>query len=316
MRAETNSPMLASPADLVVTPDEPFHGAVVEFRSAALPAGLHQAYEVAVLLSGGCRRQVENITLHAMPGDVSLCAPWESHAWRDARPRTRALLMHFLPDFLGEESFEGASWLTLFALSPERRPRVKTPKARALMLTIAQEIRREMHRRLPGWITAARLGLLRLLLELSRQSQPPPGQPRPIRPETAARVMPALKMMHHTSRRKITRSDAAAACGLGPSRFGHLFRQVMGMNFGSFRRHARLGWAAQLLLTTDLSIDAVAEESGFADASHLHHAFSQIYGTTPARYRTDAGRLPARGCVVLESTHAPAQPLSRSRRSR
>jgi hypothetical protein len=61
----------------------------------------------------------------------------------------------------------------------------------------------------------------------------------------------------------------------------------MGQSYCSFRGRTRLAYAAQLLLTTDWPVERIAEQLGFADASHLHHAFARIYGCTPARYRTE-----------------------------
>jgi AraC-like DNA-binding protein len=39
------------------------------------------------------------------------------------------------------------------------------------------------------------------------------------------------------------------------------------------------------LATTDLPGMAVAQQSGFADASHLHRTFVKQYACTPALYR-------------------------------
>jgi AraC-like DNA-binding protein len=87
----------------------------------------------------------------------------------------------------------------------------------------------------------------------------------------------------------------------------------MGLSFGKFCRRARLAYAAQLLLTTDLPVEAVARTAGFSDASHLHHSFVETYGATPARYRAD-GR-PLTGAqphthieaVEVEDHRAPAR---------
>ena len=98
-------------------------------------------------------------------------------------------------------------------------------------MSLAQEIRTEMHQRRRGWLTAV--------------------------------------------------------CGLSASQFVHSFRRLMDLSFGSFRTRTRLAYAAQLLLSTDHSVERLAERLGFTDASHLHRSFARIYGCTPARYRRE-----------------------------
>ena len=75
----------------------------------------------------------------------------------------------------------------------------------------------------------------------------------------------------------------------------------MGLSFGKFCMRARLAYVAQLLLTTDLSVEAIAEAAEFADASHLHHAFVGVYAATPARYRSvGQGARDERGYAEIE----------------
>jgi AraC-like DNA-binding protein len=155
----------------------------------------------------------------------------------------------------------------MFAAPPDQRPRVESEGTREVTLAAAEELRREMKERGRGWLSAMRLGILRLLLAVGREWQP-----------------------WHPSGR-LSLEEAAAACGLSASQFSHIFRHTMGLSYGSFRARTRLGYAAQLLLTTDQPVECIAEQLGFVDASHLHHAFTKVYGCTPARYRTEGRSL-------------------------
>ncbi len=131
-----------------------------------------------------------------------------------------------------------------------------------------------------------RLDLLRLLFELSRPWTPPPlvldrGRSAP---SNLANVMPALRLVHSHSARKVSVAEAAASCRLSRSQFCLVFRKVMGMSFGEFCVRARLALVAQRLLNSDASVQAIADQVGFTDASHLHRAFVRHYGDTPAVY--------------------------------
>jgi AraC-like DNA-binding protein len=50
--------------------------------------------------------------------------------------------------------------------------------------------------------------------------------------------------------------------------------------------------SSRLLLETSLPLEGVAEQSGFANASHLHRAFQRYYLCTPGEYRRQGRRGP------------------------
>lgn len=286
--------MLAKPKELGLTSARPFHGGVVVHPyPAALDTDMHQAFELGVLLGGEQERHFEGTVLTLRPGDVWLCAAWEPHGWRPRAPETVELVLQFLPDFLGEEMLSGTSWLSMFAAPPDQRPRVESEQTRGVTTAAAQELRREMSERGRGWLSAMRLGMLRLLLAVGREWQPwhPSGRQPNVRPGVLAKVMPAVRLVYSSPARRLSLEEAAAACGLSASQFSHIFRHTMGLSYGSFRTRTRLGYAAQLLLSSDQPVECIAERLGFADASHLHHAFAKVYGCTPSRYRTEGRSL-------------------------
>ena len=215
--------------------------------------------------------------------------------------------MQFLPEFLGEEMLDGISWLSLFAVAPDQRPRVTSDDTRELVLGIAESVRREIHYRKPGWLSAVRLEVLRLMLAVGREWQPDttPGRQRTtMSPGSLAKIMPAVRLLHSNPANRLTVAEVAAACGLSLSQFGYTFRHAMGQSFSTFRMRTRLGYAAQLLLTTDWPVEHVAAYLGFSDASHLHHAFAKVYKCTPARYRREGldRRDRLRGYTLIESS--------------
>ena len=299
--------MLARPKDLGLTQVKPFHGGIVEHDyPSALGTDMHQAFELGVLLSGRVDRHYEDLVIGVKPGEVWLCAAWEPHGWRATAPQAQELVLQFLPEFLGDEMFDNLSWLSLFSAPPAQRPRVTKPEMRKQMLAIADELRKEMRERGQGWLAAVRLAILRLLLAISREWKP--GNQAeyrgPVRPGNLARVMPAVRLVYSRPARRLSLEEAATACGLSVTQFAYIFRQTMGLSFGKFSLRARLAYVGQLLLSTDLPVEAVAEVAGFSDGSHLHHAFARAYGCTPAHYRTDGRCMPNHGSTytVVEET--------------
>ncbi|WP_430885592.1 helix-turn-helix transcriptional regulator [Fusibacter sp. JL216-2] len=63
------------------------------------------------------------------------------------------------------------------------------------------------------------------------------------------------------------------------------FRQMFKMTIGSYIKDMRLSHAANLLSTTDLSIEAIASRVGYSHPSNFGKAFKAKYKRTPLQYR-------------------------------
>jgi AraC-like DNA-binding protein len=82
---------------------------------------------------------------------------------------------------------------------------------------------------------------------------------------------------------------AGIAC-LSPFHFTRTFRDAVGLTPHAYVLHTRLA-RAQTLLAAQLPVSEVAYGTGFADQSHLTHAFRRQFGCTPARYARAARRI-------------------------
>lgn len=268
--------------------DYPLHVRVLEHGDPTpIDMDAHQGLELNLVLEGRFERFFEDLVIVANPGDVSLVGPWEPHAWRVVAPGTTAVAVIFLAELVGDESLGDVPWLSMFTVPPADRPRVVSHALREKVLAIGREMFEEANAKGPGWLIAERLCLLRLLFALNREWEPPklPPVERQARAAFFHRLKPAVDLVHSNPLRHITQEEAAAVCGLRPSRFGRLFHDTVGMTFGKFRLRVRIAVVAHRLLSTDKSIETIADEAGFADGSHLHHAFLKYYGCTPGQFR-------------------------------
>jgi len=298
--------------DYHLSAQAPLYATVNYYPEPTAPeVDMHEGIEVGVVLEGEHERAYEGSLEVFRPGDVWLAAGWEQHGWRITVPRTRDVVLLFLPEFVGVEQVGELSWLTLFALPAQSRPRVETEKVRARTLEVGRDLARELEEDRPGWQSVVRLGLLRLLLEISREWQPAEGlNERPLpRVSDLPRVLPALTLVHAHPGRRVTIVEAAETCGLGRARFCTLFRNTMGITFGRFCLRSRLTHSARLLLSDDMPISAIADRTGFADSSHLHRAFCNHYGCTPGAYRARAQKSRSRYPRVSSAGQAEAAQL-------
>lgn len=98
------------------------------------------------------------------------------------------------------------------------------------------------------------------------------------------RLRPALDAVAEATDRIVTIKDAAACCNLSPSRFSQAFSQTFRTPFAEYARQYRLQAAAHSLITTDLPVSAIADQSGFPNPSHFSSAFLKRFGVSPLQF--------------------------------
>lgn len=82
-----------------------------------------------------------------------------------------------------------------------------------------------------------------------------------------------------------TNEQLAALCHVSKSHFIRRFQRAVGMAPAEYGRDRRLSIAARLLHDEKLTIEEIAERTGFSDRFHFSRAFKARLGLSPARYR-------------------------------
>lgn len=85
-------------------------------------------------------------------------------------------------------------------------------------------------------------------------------------------------------------------CGMSYSYFAKLFRETYGRPCKEYIEYVRINKVTDLLLFTNLDLNYISQETGFADCSHLIRTFRKQKGCTPrqwaARIRKGADKTP------------------------
>ena len=124
------------------------------------------------------------------------------------------------------------------------------------------------------------LDLLRLLVEVLPQSEAAPAAPLPLRD-----LKDLLAHLDEHPERPLTVAQAAAAVGLGRSRFHQVFRETTGTTFATYLTRLRLGRAAEALRREPRPVLDIALAHGFNSLSRFYQAFVREMGVPPARWR-------------------------------
>jgi len=109
-------------------------------------------------------------------------------------------------------------------------------------------------------------------------------EPAPVPPPIAAAVAHLKRAWARLPMSRVGVAELAAAAHVSRGYLNRLFRATFDLTAAQALESLRLAQAEPLLTRTDLSVEAVAAQCGFADLSHFSHRFTARYGLPPSRY--------------------------------
>ncbi len=104
-------------------------------------------------------------------------------------------------------------------------------------------------------------------------------------PSAYGRMGDALHTMHKHHAENVQIAELAAAASLSISQFNRKFRRMFGTTPREYLLRVRTNAACRLLETTDMTVTAIALETGFFDHSHFTRIFQRIMNIPPGAYR-------------------------------
>lgn len=79
--------------------------------------------------------------------------------------------------------------------------------------------------------------------------------------------------------------EIAGQMGISPSYFQHLYSDTFGKSFRSDLISMRIEYAKELIQNTNLTMEQIAEQSGYSNEVHFYRQFQKETGFTPATFR-------------------------------
>jgi AraC-like DNA-binding protein len=99
----------------------------------------------------------------------------------------------------------------------------------------------------------------------------------------------AVSYIHANLAEPFSAGEVARAAGLNASQFTRLFKKMVGVPPRRYVTRARFELATKLIRAGGKNLTQIAAEAGFADQSHMTHAFRRFTGMTPRQFRRDPG---------------------------
>ncbi|GAM16280.1 response regulator transcription factor [Mesobacillus selenatarsenatis] len=98
-------------------------------------------------------------------------------------------------------------------------------------------------------------------------------------------IRKAMIYIDQNLKEEITLKDVAAQVHLNPSYFSVLFKEQVDLNFSEYVTRRRIQRAKELVLSTTLPINEIAEDVGYKTSKYFIKIFKEIEGMTPSAYR-------------------------------
>lgn len=86
---------------------------------------------------------------------------------------------------------------------------------------------------------------------------------------------------------RLTLSDLALKVGTNRTYLSNYINQQLNKTFFDYINSHRLTFATELLLTTNYTLEVIAEKSGFNSLSTFRRCFMQKYSCSPSAYKKE-----------------------------
>lgn len=80
-------------------------------------------------------------------------------------------------------------------------------------------------------------------------------------------------------------ASIASFCNLSETYFSQIFKEMFGENFSSYVEKKRMGYAYQLLVETNMTVDQISEKTGYSNTNAFRKAYKRFFGVSPSQSR-------------------------------
>lgn len=103
--------------------------------------------------------------------------------------------------------------------------------------------------------------------------------------KTDASILSAMKYMECNFLNNPSLIETASHVNFSPAHFSRLFKKTVGVTYSEYLNYIRIEKGRSLLLTTSLSINEIAQLSGFDNGNYFCNVMKKLLGRTPSSFR-------------------------------
>ncbi|HEY4390720.1 MAG TPA: AraC family transcriptional regulator [Paenibacillus sp.] len=240
------------------------------------PEGLH-SYLIRLQSFGRCRARLDGKLDLLEPGDLLLFKPNEPYELRIEAEQNQ--LGEKIVSSADYHIFLSGKWVEEWWEKYDRPQKMKVPLSEGIIGAFRQ-IMLEQRRISNPTPEIAEYYLRILCLDIDRNFL---QQPLPTYPTYLAHRIKNYIEENAASPFKL--EDAAAHVDISVSRAVHLFKETFGTSIIQYALEVRLNMARERITFSPMSLEHVAESSGFPNYNYFHKVFRKKFGMSPKQYR-------------------------------
>lgn len=262
-----------------------------DFPSATLPLHWHDFVEFDFVLSGTVRFTVNSETFTLSPGECLYISSGTLHtAVQTGDEHVDVLVIAFRPELLAGGLQGTVHQKYIRPLTDKGIHGCKIDPSRNSGKNLIETLRRMPA--IPEDAFGYELRVLSIISEawlllneyLSQFS--PAWQAKLVR--QTARMKEMLAYIHNAYKSSIKIDELASHGGISRAECFRCFKRYTGKTPVEYLNNYRLSQAANMLITTELSIVEIGLACGFESQSYFGKLFKENYGVTPLRFRKNA----------------------------
>lgn len=257
--------------------------------------GMHQQgfFEINIVLKGEGMHYIENSRIEAKKGDVFVIPPHIAHGYMGGSGFDVChILLHnkFMEKFMAD-----LQMLPSFFVLFNAEPLIRSESSESLHLNLSGEefintinilCELEKHRETNtsfSHVTTNSLAMMLIAYLCKIYTANADAMTEAVPHDTA--FLNALALIHEHYNERISIDRLAKIAQLSRSSFIRRFTETCKMPPAKYINHIRIEASKHMLDNTAFSIEEIANNTGFYDASHFTKAFLKETGVTPNSYR-------------------------------
>ena len=255
------------------------------------PKHLHEFVEILYIVDGECQQTINNLTYTARRGDLIFINQGSTHAFKPINEPHTYYNICFSPETVIQRVVDRENALDLLSLTALEE--IQSENAPIGRLTFDGEERQWIEYLLKDMLAEyeseqpERTAILEsymtiLIAKILRKAHVSPST-KGVEFNGIWRAL--SEFIDENLTEKLTLEDLAQKCFYSPSYFSRIFKQKFGITLVEYIAKERAYKAADLLVSTNLSMEQIAEHCGFGNKSGLYRAFEKTYGCSPSEYR-------------------------------
>lgn len=258
-------------------------------RYHCVPLHRHDFLEFSLVVEGEGTETINGTTHNMSPGTLTLLQPYQVHEFR-ARPG-QSLLMYVLNfdlKLLDHSDMEEKLSSILLNMTEDAAPSYVelTPQQMQDFIALFEKMKKEYDHDFPWKNIVLRSQLMEALCYFDRVRRSKyPYDMQDMNAGNKKTIWQVIHYLHRNYLEPVTLTEVAGKFDYHPSYLSELMKKHLGQNFIHFIQELRIRHACSLLLSTDMPIPEIAEESGFNSVPTFTRVFRRHKKMSPSQFR-------------------------------